>query len=237
MIRHDPLPRCAGCGLHEPLCLCAEVVRQPSQTQVRLVVHRKEAKKSTNTARLLPLALQDAQISLRGGREPDEPLVLPPDRPALLLFPAPGARSIEAWRGGPPVTLVVPDGNWRQATRAARRVAALADLPRVTLPPGPPSRYRLRNHPDPTRISTFEAVARALAILEPDGAALQAHLDAVFVRFVERSLFTRGQLAAEQVTGGIPDRWNVWPPITEQRPAPDPSDRRTPAPGDRDPPR
>lgn len=182
---------------------------------MRLIVHRKEAQKSTNTARLLPLLLTQARIHLRGGREADEPIDLPVDGPAVVLFPAPGAQPITAFRDGPPITLLVPDGNWRQATRAIRRVAGLADLPRVTLPAGPPSAYRLRSHPDPARISTFEAVARALALLEPDGDALHAALDAVFRRFVERTLFTRGQLAPEDVSGGIPARWNIWPPVDD----------------------
>jgi DTW domain-containing protein YfiP len=141
-----------------------------------------------------------------------------PDRQAVVLFPSPGAVCLSTLVDGPPVTLVVPDGNWRQATRAVRRSPGMAALPRVTLPEGPPSRYRLRSHPDPQRISTFEAVARALGILEPDGPALQAHLEAAFDRFVERSLFTRGQLAPQDVTGGIPARWNVWPPVDSDVP-------------------
>lgn len=217
-VRHDPLPRCADCGLHQPLCLCAELSPRPTRTWVRLVVHLRESKKSTNTARLLPLLLSNAAISLRGGRGMG-PAALPeldaPDRRAVVLFPSPGAVCLSTLADGPPITLIVPDGNWRQATRAVRRSPGMAALPRVTLPPGAPSRYRLRSHPDPQRISTFEAVARALGVLEPDGAELQAALEAVFDRFVERSLFTRGQLAPDAVTGGIPPRWNVWPPAEE----------------------
>lgn len=210
--QHEILPRCVACGLHMPLCLCATFDARPTRTRVRLVVHVREAKKSTNTARLLPLLLNEARVRLRGGQDmPDEPVTLDPTRRAVVLFPSSGAVCVSTLIDGPPVTLLVPDGNWRQATRAIRRSPEMVDLPHVTLPPGPPSRYRLRNHPDPTRISTFEAVSRALGILEPDGAAVQARLEDAFTRFVERSLYSRGEMAAEDVTGGVPDRWTDWP--------------------------
>jgi hypothetical protein len=54
----------------------------------------------------------------------------------VLLFPQPDARPLEEWRdAGQPLTLVVPDGTWRQDNKARRRVEGLADLPCATLPP------------------------------------------------------------------------------------------------------
>ena len=43
----------------------------------------------------------------------------------------------------------------------------LAQLPRVTLPEGAVSRYRLRKAPGPGALSTLEAIVQALEILEP----------------------------------------------------------------------
>jgi DTW domain-containing protein YfiP len=65
--------------------------------------------------------------------------------------------------------LIVPDGSWPQVRRAVRREPALARLPRVSLPPGPPPLHRLRDHPDATYLATFEAVTRALEVLEAPG--------------------------------------------------------------------
>ena len=90
-----------------------------------------------------------------------------------------------------PITLLVPDGNWNQARKVALREPDLAGARRVRLPPGGPSRYLLRGHPDPQRVSTFESVARALGIIE--GPELQAELEQIFDVFVERSLLTRGK--------------------------------------------
>ena len=64
--------------------------------------------------------------------------------------------------GDRPTTLVVPDGNWRQARRMATNEAPLARLVAVRLPEGPTRRFELRKHPQAERLSTFEAIARAL---------------------------------------------------------------------------
>ena len=137
----------------------------------------------------------------KAGKHPAEPL-LNEDlaiEGAGLLWPSPEATIL-----GPEhrlSLLVVPDGNWRQARKVATRERALAGLPHYTLPPGPPSRYRLRSHPEAAFLSTFEAVARALTCLHGP----QPELERVFDTFVERILWTRGKLAAEAVIGGIPE--------------------------------
>ena len=89
-----------------------------------------------------------------------------------------------------------------QARRMLRREPILADLPRVSLPPGPPSEFRLRRQKDIRHVSTCEAAARALGCLDEPEA--QRHLEEVFRIMVERTLWSRGELAASNVTGGIP---------------------------------
>ena len=110
-----PLPRCPACALHLPLCLCDEVEARPTRTAVRLIVHDRELSKSSNSARLLPLLLARARIELRGGLGM-APTPLAVEGPAYVLFPSPGALPVSELAGGPAVTLIVPDGNWRQAT-------------------------------------------------------------------------------------------------------------------------
>ena len=90
-----------------------------------------------------------------------------------------------------PITLVVPDGSWRQAAKSTQREPALKSLPRVTLPDMGPTRYRLRHEPKSGGLGTFEAIARALRIIE--GEEVYAALDKLFTTMVERTLATRGQ--------------------------------------------
>ncbi|MCA9546099.1 MAG: DTW domain-containing protein [Myxococcales bacterium] len=207
MNRARAVPRCPRCALHTPICLCDTVQPLPTRTRVVVVMHFKEAQKQSNTGRLAPLCLADAQVRLRADRE--QPLDLrdlaDSTRRAVLLYPDPDAPVLDAhWAAADPrpVTLVVPDGNWRQTVRTCKREPALADLPRVRLPLGAPSSYRLRRHPDPARISTLEAIARAVGVL--DGPAPQALLERTLAVFVERTLWSRGTLPEADVTGGIP---------------------------------
>jgi DTW domain-containing protein YfiP len=99
--------------------------------------------------------------------------------------------------------LVVPDGSWRQARKAVGREPGLQGLRRVKLPAGgPPSEYRLRVEPNEHSVCTFEAIARALGVLE--GRETQDQLEALFRVSVGRTLWSRGMIKAEEVPGGIP---------------------------------
>ena len=53
-------------------------------------------------------------------------------------------------------------------------------------------------------MATLEAIARALGILE--GAWVREALEQLFRVMVERTLWLRGTLRAEHVTGSIPER-------------------------------
>jgi DTW domain-containing protein YfiP len=188
-------PRCEGCGLRGAACLCGEVVARPVRTSVVLLTHRAERRKSTNTGRLVALALKGAEVRLRGEQEAPPRAPLPEGR-RLLLFPDPEARVVspEDGRGGP-VVLVVPDGNWSQARRIARRDPDAQGAEPVKLPPGGPSRYGLRRAPREGTVSTIEAVARALGLLE--GADVEEELMAILDVFVRRT-----QEAAGRARGG-----------------------------------
>ena len=188
------MPRCPACALPVEACLCASARLLQLATRVVVFVHRREVHKTTNTARLVALTLASSELRTVGlaedragydGLEQD-------GRLTLLLFPS--AHSVEltqALAGPLPITLLVPDGNWRQARRMATKEAQLARLAAVHLPAGLARRFELRKHPQPERLSTFEAIARALGILE--GPAVQHELERILELKVQRTLQTRGQ--------------------------------------------
>jgi DTW domain-containing protein YfiP len=197
--------RCPDCCLHRSLCLCALVPRVPTRTKVVLVMHQLELNKPTNTGRLAVRCLPNSQVLVRGLPIPDFPSVETDMGPGqrLLLYPHADAQPLERWRDSPePVTLVVPDGTWRQAARARRRVPGLADVPCVTLPAPSRSGYRLRQATRPGRLSTMEAIARALGVLE--GSEVEEPLAHIHQVMVDRTLWSNGRLTSEEVTGGIP---------------------------------
>ena len=175
-----------------------------TRTRVVLVIHRYEDRKPTNTGRLATECLVNSEVLVRGHQDrPSEPIRGVPGSRALVLFPYPGARPITDYAGAGDVTLIVPDGNWRQASKVYKRVPGLRDAPCVCLPSGSPSSYRLRTEAHAQGLSTLEAIARALGVLE--GAHVQGALERVFHAMVERTLWARGELGARDLRGGIPD--------------------------------
>ena len=156
-----------------------------------LVLHRFEDGKTSNTGRLALRCLPNSTLVIRGapGQLIDDSRWSQPED-AVLLFPHADARPIESWRDHPrPLTLVVPDGTWRQAQRVRRRVPGLVNLPCAYLTRDAPSAYRLRTTWDPRRLATLEAVAEALGALE--GPLPREALLRIFDIMVERSLRLR----------------------------------------------
>lgn len=195
--------RCPRCRLHLSLCLCEHLPRLETRTRLLLVLHHREEKKPTNTGRLAVECLPNSEIWVRGHADDrDQQFTLDPSRAAVLLFPDEAARPLADF-AGQPLTLVVPDGTWRQAAKARHRLPALASLPLVALPPGPPSVYRLRYESHTGGLATMEAIARAMAILE--GPEVSQALERVFRIMVERALWARGLLDASAVTTPLPE--------------------------------
>jgi DTW domain-containing protein YfiP len=62
--------------------------------------------------------------------------------------------------------LVVPDGTWRKARKLLHVNPLLAALPRVVLPEGLQSNYRVRKAPMSGALSTVEAIVAALNSIE-----------------------------------------------------------------------
>lgn len=158
----------------------------PLGTRLVLVMHCREVKKPTATGPLALSILPNSELHLHG--IPEQPLDLSglfeSGSPVLLLFPFEDSLPLDAWcaarhaaqvsstgerENHDAVTLVVPDGNWRQASRAAKRIPGLERAQRVTLPRGPVSRWGMRRETKEGGLATFEAIARALGCLEgPD---------------------------------------------------------------------
>ena len=192
--------------MYAPLCICALVPRIETRSRLVLLVHYREARKPTNTGLLAARALVGSRVGMIGDQaQPLPAAVVEPGERAVLLYPAADAIPLDRLPDGPPLTLVVPDGNWRQAGKMGRRVPGLEALPRVTIGDPEPTAYHLRAEPQDRGLATLEAIARALRSLEgPAGPAVEAALLGIFRVMVSRTLWLRGALPAEQVVGGLP---------------------------------
>jgi DTW domain-containing protein len=198
--------RCRRCRMHEVLCLCALIPRIETRTRLVLVIHRFEERKPTNSGQLAALCLPNSEVCVRGvAGAPPPRFTYDPETQPLLLYPDAGAVPLSSFAGSArPITLVVPDGTWRQAGKVRLRMPGLADVPCVSLPPDAPTSYRLRAEFHEGRLATLEAIARALEILE--GPKVRAALEDLFRIMVARTLWRRGVVRAEEVPGAIPER-------------------------------
>jgi len=160
-------PLCPRCQRPLSHCLCALIPSLNSRTRVLILQHPSEVKHALNTARLAALGLSNAELCV--GERFDElaTLLNPPGYRSVLLFPGEGATVLQTQGGVElPVQLVVPDGTWRKASKLLHVNPELAALPRVCLPAGGESRYRLRKAPKEGALSTIEAIAQALELID-----------------------------------------------------------------------
>ncbi|MFN3578977.1 MAG: tRNA-uridine aminocarboxypropyltransferase [Pseudomonas sp.] len=175
-------PRCK-----RPLsgCLCALIPHIELETQIWVIQHPSEQRHALNTARFLVEGLDNAVLWVTECLA-DHPDLLQqlqdPGWRTELLFPGAGANQLLlATEDSRPRRLVLLDATWRKARKLLHLNPELRALPKVALPPGPPSRYRLRKSPLPDGVSTLEAGVRALQVLEPelDHRALLAPFEAL----------------------------------------------------------
>jgi len=158
-------------------------------------MHYREQIKTTATGPLALEALPNSELRIHGQK--DTPLDFSylnvPERRTLLLYPGDDAPILTRNfldQDNRSVTLVVPDGNWRQASRMGRRLRGLEHAEMVRLPEGPRTRWGIRREYHREGLSTFEAIARALGIIEsPD---VQAGMEDLFSLMVQRTLDSRG---------------------------------------------
>jgi len=81
--------------------------------------------------------------------------------------------------------IAVIDATWHQARRLYRQTPCLHQLPKLALPAPETSRQRLRKQRRPDGMSTIEAVAAALSLLE--GKASARPLEILYDEVVRRS--------------------------------------------------
>ncbi|MBN9117585.1 MAG: DTW domain-containing protein [Planctomycetes bacterium] len=215
----DPTP-CSVCRLQTWLCVCAHAPRITTRTPLVVVVHVSDLGRTSNTVRLLALAVRETTVLCHGAfPTPADPAAhVPAGATPVVLFPGHGARPLTpelvASLPSPPA-LVVPDGNWRQASRMVKRLPLLADAVKAALPDRAFSGRAVRRNLKGHHMSTYEAVAQALGILE--GEAVVGPLFDFYRRATDRMLLVRGKLKLGDVYGGLdgPNTGNGLNPPTD----------------------
>ncbi|NVJ27862.1 MULTISPECIES: tRNA-uridine aminocarboxypropyltransferase [Myxococcus] len=173
-------PRCDRCNLSQHLCLCAEIPRVETRTRIVLLQHVVETWKKSNTGRVAALALSNAKLLTYGAPDESFDTAVLSEPGTWMLFPdgPPAPPDAPA-----PRQLVVLDGSWSQARRMSQRIPVLRTLPRLVLPAPESGMLMLREPTHPSGMSTLDAIARAVAMLEgPEAAAELERLAALRVQ-------------------------------------------------------
>ncbi|MBI4510010.1 MAG: DTW domain-containing protein [Deltaproteobacteria bacterium] len=181
--KRGPQPgRCARCFLQLRLCACSLIPAVTTRTRFVIVRHAAETWKTSNTGRLAALALTNSELLDYGrdGHRFSEDLLS--GRHAWLLYPG-GSAALP--RVDPPAEIVVLDATWQQARRMTQRITILRGMPRLSLPPPLPGTMRMRTGSRPEEMSTLEAIAHAVELLE--GKVLSEPLERLHAEVVLRA--------------------------------------------------
>lgn len=175
------MPRavCPRCRRPVTVCYCAALTTIDTATRVVILQHPREEGMPIGTARMASLCLPRATVHVGvrwDGSDTLRDATSDPARPAILLYPGPGARDVLADPPKGPVTLIVVDGTWSQTRTVVRLNPALASLPRYAFRAPAPSDYRIRREPKAEFVSTIEALVHVLGALEGDPERFRALL-------------------------------------------------------------
>ncbi len=190
---------CPGCFMHKALCICALIPSLQTKTRVTLVVHAKELKRTTNTGRLAVQALTNSEMRIRGGdcEALDLSDLIRDDYETVLFYPSEDAVELNAdflSKINRPVHLIVPDGNWRQASKVQSRHPELGQITRVKIGTENLSTHHLRAETTKEGMATLQAIAQALGILE--SVEIKTRLMALYSAKLERTMLGRGTVSA-----------------------------------------
>jgi DTW domain-containing protein YfiP len=144
-----------------------------SAVSLLVIQHPQEQRHALNTGRLLVAGLAKAELLVTERIAPESAWwarLGDPSWRTELLFPGLQVQplvpaSLDDQR---PRRLILLDGTWRKARKILALNPVLQQLPRVCLPDGLVSRYRLRKTDVPNALSTIEAGVQALQQIEPD---------------------------------------------------------------------
>jgi DTW domain-containing protein YfiP len=205
---------CATCGKPPPLCVCDAVSPVVTRHEVLILQHPHEQDRDLGTARLATLQLARSRLvvglswpslaaALGRPADPRRWATLHPWSEAaaapIAVHGLEGSGAAEALAALEGVILL--DGSWSQAKALWWRNPWLLKTRRIALRPPSPSLYgELRREPREAALSTIEAAAYALSVLEDDPTLL----DRALVPF--RVLLERYRRIAARPPAHRPDR-------------------------------
>ena len=166
---------CSACQYPAVVCVCSVITQIAVDVEIIILQHPSEKNRAKNTARLVSLVIPDANVvvgeSAADFEQIKQRLV---DREsagarAAVLFPSPESTILsENFESASNIiqTLILIDGTWRKAKKMWQLNPWLWTLAVFRLEAGSKSRYRIRKGSQAGGLSTLDAVALTLEIVE-----------------------------------------------------------------------
>jgi DTW domain-containing protein YfiP len=191
--------------------VCRALPPVETQLAVHVLIHHHELCKPSSTGKVVTRAVRGAACHTyqRVSRH-FPPSGLPADacdpaRELWILHPTgePLPMATAGDRHGEGIQILLLDGTWRQAGDMLRSVEGLGRCVRLPDAAAEPSRFWLRDQPEPSHVSTAEALGHVLQAIGDSDAARQLRLH--FELHVYATLLARGKREmAERYLGHSP---------------------------------
>lgn len=170
---------CYRCFWPKPLCWCGSIVPMATRTRFVFLMHPKEFKhEKAATGRLTHLCLSNSQIRVGTAFEDDDEvqaLIRDARNFPVLLYPGKEARNLSRGElttlelGQRRLLVFLIDATWACARKMLRLSPTLQALPRVMFDASAPSRYLIKQQPQPGCLSTLEATHELLSAMARSG--------------------------------------------------------------------
>lgn len=161
---------CERCLFTPSTCICGAIKRLTNKVSVVILQHPSEEKIAKNTAKLLNLSLTDCKI-IKGENNTDFAMLNSlPVKSTVLLYPNEHATNLDDTNPKPALSnithLIVIDGTWKKAYKILQLTPLLTKFKTVSFKQLPQNRYGIRKAPRADSLSTLEAVAHSLLLIE-----------------------------------------------------------------------
>ncbi|MBQ4858243.1 tRNA-uridine aminocarboxypropyltransferase [Pseudoalteromonas sp. MMG007] len=161
---------CNNCSFSISTCICNAIEQVNNRVSVIILQHPSEEKIAKNTAKLLNLSLNDCQI-IKGENNNDFAILKSlPLETTVLLYPNELAINLDEKAQSTKLNnithLVVIDGTWKKAYKIFQLTTLLNQFKTVSFKQLPKNRYVIRKAPRADSLSTLEAVAHSLFLIE-----------------------------------------------------------------------
>ncbi|TMP17278.1 tRNA-uridine aminocarboxypropyltransferase [Pseudoalteromonas sp. S2893] len=161
---------CERCLFTPSTCICGAIKRLTNKVSVVILQHPSEEKIAKNTAKLLNLSLTDCKI-IKGENNTDFAMLNSlPVKSTVLLYPNEDATYLDDTNPKPALSnithLIVIDGTWKKAYKILQLTPLLTKFKTVSFKQLPQNRYAIRKAPRADSLSTLEAVAHSLLLIE-----------------------------------------------------------------------